>query len=143
MQYPEDVDSRLWNNKKTHKYVQALNKHEEFHSFLDQKVPMERVWPDYVAIQNMLTRLYDTKRRVYSDPNAETQVNAVMTGPCFNCKGPHLSKNCRRSPNKCNKCGRLGHLEELCDRIQQFTQEGSKIGEKRESFGDRKDYTGR
>ena len=73
----------------------------------------------------MLVRLYDTKRRIYADPNTEAQVNAAMTGPCFNCKGEHLLKNCRRAPNKCAECGKLGHLEvhleEFYDRIQQFT----------------------
>jgi len=82
---------------------------------------MEPQWPDCTIIQNMLVRLYDTKRRVYADPNTETQVNAAMTGPCFNCKGEHLSKNCRRASNKCTKCGKLGRFEEFCDKIQQFT----------------------
>ena len=59
-------------------------------------------------------------RRVYADPNTETQVNAAMTGSYFKCKGEHLSKNCRRAPNKCTKCDKLGHLEEFCDRIQQL-----------------------
>jgi hypothetical protein len=65
-QYPDDVNSRLWRDIKTHKYVQAL---KEFHGFLDQKKLMEPQWPDYNIIQNMLVRLYDTKRRVYADPN--------------------------------------------------------------------------
>ena len=63
----------MWNQDygviKTHKYVQALKEHDEFHSFLDQKVLMEPQWPDYNIIQNMLVRLYDAKRRVYVDPN--------------------------------------------------------------------------
>ena len=37
-QYPDDVESRLWSDIKTHKYVQALKEHEKIHSFLDQKV---------------------------------------------------------------------------------------------------------
>jgi len=31
------TDSRLWKDIKTHKYIQGLKEHEEFHSFLDQK----------------------------------------------------------------------------------------------------------
>ena len=34
-QYPDDVESRLWSDIKTHKYVQALKEHDKFHSFLD------------------------------------------------------------------------------------------------------------
>ena len=36
---------------------------------------MEPQWHDYNIIQNILVRLYNTKRRVYADPNLETQVN--------------------------------------------------------------------
>jgi len=59
----------------------ALKEHEEFRGFL---VLMEPVWPDSVKIHHMIMRLSDTKRRVYSDPNSETTVNAAMIGLCFN-----------------------------------------------------------
>jgi len=89
---------------------------KNFIVFLDQKVLMEPQWSDYNILQNMLGRLYDTKRRVSSD-NAETQINAAISEPCFNCKGDHLSKNCRRTPHRCVKNGKNGHLEEFCERI--------------------------
>ena len=76
------TDSRLWKDIKTHKYVQALKEHEEFHSFLDQKGSNGK----------------SVARLVCSDPNAKTQVNAAMTGSCFNCKGPHLSKTIDARP---------------------------------------------
>ena len=101
------------------------------------KVLLKTQWPDYNIIQNMLVRLYDTKRRVYVDPNLETQVNVAMQGPCFNCNGDHLSKNCRKYPSKCLKCGKIWHLAEFCDKIHQFTQNLS------ERINDRKEYPSR
>jgi len=63
-QYPEDCDKvRLWRDIKKHRYVKALKEYR----FLDQKVLMEPVWPEHKVIQNMLTRLYDNKRKVYAD----------------------------------------------------------------------------
>ena len=60
-QYPDDVNSILWRDIMTHKFVQSLKEFEEFHGFLDQKVLMESQWLDYNIIQNMLVRLYVTK----------------------------------------------------------------------------------
>ena len=121
--YPANGDNvRLWQDFKTHRYVQALKDHEEFRDYLNQKVLTERQWPDHSQIQAELTRLKDAKRRIYQDPNLETHVNAAQIGPCFNCKGNHWSKDCRKEPVVCHKCGRKGHLQEFCDRISSYSR---------------------
>jgi hypothetical protein len=49
--YPNDRDkARLWEDFKTHRFVQALKDHEEFRDYLNQKVLTERQWPDHSQI---------------------------------------------------------------------------------------------
>ena len=121
--YPANGDKvRLWQDFKTHRYVQALKDHEEFRDYLNQKVLTERQWPDHSQMRAELTRLKDAKRRIYQDPNLETHVNAAQIGPCFNCKGNHWSKDCRKEPTVCHKCGRRRHLQEFYDRISSYSR---------------------
>jgi hypothetical protein len=123
--YPTAPDkSRLWQDFKTHRFVQAPKDHDEFRDYLNQKVLTERVWPDHSVIEAELIRLRDAKRRIYQDPNLEANVNAAQSsGPCFNCRGNHWSKDCKREPTTCYKCGKRGHLQEFCDRISSYSKE--------------------
>ena len=68
------------------------------------------------------SKLEDLKTpRIYQDPNLETNVNADQTGPCFNCKCNHWSKNCRKEPIVRHKCGRKGHLQEFFNRASSYS----------------------
>jgi hypothetical protein len=120
--YPNDcIDKALWEAFKTHRFVQVFKDHEEFRDYLNQKVLTERQLSDHSQIQAELVRLKDAKRRIYQDPNAETQVNAVQQlGPCINCKGNHWSIRCILS--NCPQCGERGHLQEFCNRIHSYPQ---------------------
>ena len=54
--YPANADKvRLWQDFKTHRYVQSLKDHEEFRGYLNQKEITERQWPDHSQIQAELT----------------------------------------------------------------------------------------
>ena len=130
--YPTEQDkSRLWQDFKTHRFVQALKDHDEFRDYLNQKVLTERVWPDHSVIEAELIRLRDAKRRIYQDPNLESNVNAVQSsGPCFNCKGNHWSKDCKKELTTCYKCGKRGHLQEFCDQISSYSRDDRRENKK-------------
>ena len=120
--YPTEQDkSRLWQDFKTHRFVQALKDHDEFRDYLNKKVLTERVWPDHSVSEAKLIRLRDAKRKIYQDLNLESNVNAVQSsGPCFNCKGNHWSKDCKKKLTTGYKCAKRGHLQEFCDQISSY-----------------------
>ena len=63
--YPTEQDkSRLWQDFKTHRFVQALKDHDEFRDYLNQKVLTERVWPNHSVIEAELIRLRDAKKNL-------------------------------------------------------------------------------
>jgi hypothetical protein len=62
--YPNDRDkARLWEDFKTHIFVQALKDHEEFRDYLNQKFLTERQWPDHSQIQAESVRLKEEKEK--------------------------------------------------------------------------------
>ena len=68
--YLTDQDkSRVWQDFKTHCFVQTLKDYDEFRYYLNQKVLTERVWPNHLVIEAELIRHRDIKRRIYQDPS--------------------------------------------------------------------------
>lgn len=45
----------------------------------------------------------------------QTNVNNKVKGGCWNCGSfKHLRADCPKSPSKCDKCGKMGHIEKYC-----------------------------
>jgi hypothetical protein len=124
-QYPEDADKvRLWNDIKVHRIITALDGIPEFKEFLTLHVIGNPILPTARDLVIAITQFANANRRLGRDFKAgEVQANAAASersftlGPCFNCKGPHLSMNCKEPKIVCRKCGRQGHLMEFCDQI--------------------------
>jgi hypothetical protein len=128
IQYPEDADKvRLWNDIKTHRIITALDGVPEFKEFLTLHVIGNPILPAARDLVAAVTQFANANRRLGRDLKAgEVQANVVNSdraysvGPCFNCKGAHLSANCPEPRIVCRQCGKSGHRQEFCDQISKM-----------------------
>jgi hypothetical protein len=133
-QYPGASNFKLWKDFKSHKYVSVLLNSSEFKEFVSSQILPLTEWPEPIVAYNQVVKILDAKRRMEGqNSHGEVSANAArMTpGPCFNCGGKHLSKECRQPQSICSKCGRRGHLPEFCEKVQSF---GRDQGQSRERF---------
>jgi hypothetical protein len=126
-QYPTAPDKeRLWNEFESFAVVTSLSGISEFENHFQQHVYPLKQWPTGPQIMASITNYADSMLKLQKDNNhGEVQANSASSdarayamGPCFNCGGTHLSRECKKEPNKCYKCGRSGHMAEYCDRVQ-------------------------
>jgi hypothetical protein len=126
-QYPTAPDKeRLWNEFESFAVVTSLSRISEFENHFQQHVYPLKQWPSGPEIMASITNYADAMLKLQKDNNhGEVQANSASSdarayalGPCFNCGGTHLSRECKREPIKCHKCGRSGHMADFCDRVQ-------------------------
>jgi hypothetical protein len=113
-QYPTPQDKvRLWEEFETYAVVSSLSNIPDFETHFQQRVYPLRQWPAAPEIVDFISNLADSMLKLQKDfSSGEVPANAVSqdsrsgTGPCFNCGGRHLSRECLRAPSTCTICKR-------------------------------------
>lgn len=100
--YPADIDKvRLWRDIKSHRFVTALLNVPNFKNYIEQQVLLNPAWPDYDVMHAAVTNITDNQRQLSNADYGELMANAAMQrGPCSNCAGTHVSRDCRKKPNR-------------------------------------------
>ena len=65
------------------------------------------------------------------DNKPSVQNKSPPARKCWRCGGNHPHADCRHKTSKCNKCNHIGHLQSMCDSVQEWRRKNGKSGDRK------------